>query len=504
MEETNIIALEIGSSKIKGALGSVDSAGILSVKAVEEEHISDIVRYGCIRNVVETANAVKGVIQRLEARVAPRKVERVYLSIGGRSLSAVGVNIERRYAYDTEITNDTIMEITDEALGKNLPDRTVVAALPRETRVDNAPAPKPVGMFGRNITVSLNLLSCRTQLIKNLTHVIEERLGLKIAEVAVRPLAQADLVLLADEKKLGCMFVDFGAETTTVAIYRQGALVHLAVLPMGSRNITRDITTLNILEDKAEELKITFGNALPGGADQVLRPADGTDINMVNNYVSARVGEILLNVVEQIKYAGLTPEKLPRGIVVTGRGARLGGFITRLGQMLPGMNVRVGTPGNKVRILDGRIHADDAVDVISILYDAARRGAQESLSPAPRPVVQPQPQPQPEPVYRQPAAQQPAAQQPVAQQPVYQPAAQQPVYQPAAQQPAAQPAAQPAKPAPQPVRATAGNAPKPQPAPQPKAPKKPNPISSLFGSIRDRVADLLTDNLYEDDDDDRQ
>ena len=87
MEEKIIIALEIGSSKIKGATGSVGPDGALNVKAVEEEPITDIVRYGCIRNIVETAQAVRNVISRLEQREAPRKVEGVYLSLGGRSLS---------------------------------------------------------------------------------------------------------------------------------------------------------------------------------------------------------------------------------------------------------------------------------------------------------------------------------------------------------------------------------------------------------------------------------
>lgn len=40
MEEKNIIAIEIGSSKIKGALGSFSPNGILTVKAVEEEPCS--------------------------------------------------------------------------------------------------------------------------------------------------------------------------------------------------------------------------------------------------------------------------------------------------------------------------------------------------------------------------------------------------------------------------------------------------------------------------------
>ena len=77
MEEKYIVALEIGSSKIKGAIGTVDSAGALSVKAVEEEKLADVVRYGCIRNVVETANAIRTVIGRLEqrepGRTSPRR-----------------------------------------------------------------------------------------------------------------------------------------------------------------------------------------------------------------------------------------------------------------------------------------------------------------------------------------------------------------------------------------------------------------------------------------------
>lgn len=534
MEETNIIALEIGSSKIKGALGSTDSTGTLSVKAVEEEKITDIVRYGCIRNVVETAAAVRNVIARLEARIAPRKIEGVYVSLGGRSLSALSVDIERRYANETEITKNIIDDITDEALKRTVPERSVIDALPRELRVDGAPAPRPVGMFGRNIQASLNLISCRTQLIKNLSHVICERLGLKVNGTFVRPLAEADLVLYPDEKKLGCVLVDFGAETTTVAIYKQGVLVHLAVLPMGSRNITRDITTMNMLEDKAEELKIAFGNAssTPGDLGG-LRPADGTDTVMLNNYVSARAGEIMLNIAEQIKYAGLTPEKLPRGIVAVGRGARLQGLSQRLSNMLSGMNVRVGTPTGNLHILDGRIHADDAVDVISILAAAARKEAKECLSATPKPIEKPverytetQGQPYGQPY--QPSHQGQPDRQPygvrAAQQPAYQPPHvdydpvdtredsprggyqqggyhQQGGYQPAAAEQPRQPRQpeQPRQPQGETERRQPNVAPKPKQPVRPE-PKKPSAFQSLLGSLKERVAGILTDNVYEEED----
>lgn len=386
MEEKIIIALEIGSSKIKGATGSVGPDGALNVKAVEEEPITDIVRYGCIRNIVETAQAVRNVISRLEQREASRKVEGVYLSLGGRSLTAQSVDIERRLASETIITHDIIEDITREALDYAMNERSIVTATPRELLVDGKATRKPEGEMGSHILARLNLISCRNQLLRNLSVVIEERLGLKIMDTFVRPLALADLVLLNDEKKLGCMLVDFGAETTTVAIYRGGVLVHLAVLPMGSRNITRDITTLNYLEEQAEELKRTGGSAFPTleAAYSPVQP----DFVAINNYVSARACEIIINICEQIKYAGLTTAKLPEGIVIVGKGARLKGFNQRLEQ-LSGMKVRSGVPGNRLRILDGRIQVADSVDVLSILNKAAKSDPQECMSP--RPVEAPQP-----------------------------------------------------------------------------------------------------------------
>ncbi|MEZ3563975.1 hypothetical protein EEL51_03495 [Muribaculaceae bacterium Isolate-110 (HZI)] len=411
MEEKVIIALEIGSSKIKGAIGTVSPDGALNVKAVEEEPISDIVRYGCIRNIVETERAVRNVINSLELRETPRKIQGVYLSVGGRSLTSQPVEIERHLPSESIISEEIIQDITREALDVPLNERSIVTVTPRELLVDNEVTPRPIGVMGSHIVARLNLVSCRTQLLRNLSVVIEERLGLKIMDTFARPIALAELVLLNEEKKLGCMLVDFGAETTTVAIYKGGMLLHLAVLPMGSRNITRDITTLNYLEEQAEELKKTGGSAFP--TLDAPHASGQPDFVAINNYVSARAGEIIINITEQIKYAGLTPEKLPEGIIIVGNGAKLNGFNQRLEQ-ISGLKVRLGAPGNRLRILDGRIHSVDSVDVLSILNTASRQDPQECLSERPAPVAQP-------PVVEQPTATpQATPQQPMQQQqPLY-------------------------------------------------------------------------------------
>lgn len=474
MEEKYIVALEIGSSKIKGAVGTVDSTGALSVKDVEEERLLDGVRYGCIRNVVETANAIRNVISRLEQRESHRKVSGVYVSVGGRSLTAQTVEIERHLPNYTEITMDMITDIINDALGQSLHERTIVSVTPREFLIDNTPTDRPVGMMGSHITARLNIISCRSQLMRNLNNVLDERLQLKIHDIYVRQLAEADLVLSSEEKRLGCMLVDFGAETTTVSIYKNGALEYLATIPLGSRNITRDITALNHLEERAEELKIMGGNALPTTEHPTAYNQSATDYTAVNNYVAARAGEIILNINEQLKYAGYDANKLPAGIVMVGKGTKLNGFSQRL-ESITDMKTRVGAPHTRIRINDGRIRNADAVDVISILAAAAKNKPEECMT-SPEPVFVKEDEPTT--IFQHPQTQQQPAQQPAQQQPVQQPA----------QKPAQQPQATK-----QPVQTPAAATPA-----QPEQLRKPK--VSLWNKLVERVASVMTEPIEEDED----
>lgn len=494
MEEKLIVALEIGSSKVKGAIGAVEPTGTLTVKAIEEEKLTDSVRYGLIRNVAEVSEAITEVIKRLESREPGRTISGVYLSIGGRSLMSQVVEIERRLPAEMEITSAMIEDISKDALQHPLEDRKVVDVTPREFRVDNAPTTRPVGTYGHHLQAKLNVISLRNQIWRNLNHVVRERLNLRINDFFVRQIVEADLVLLTDEKRLGCVLVDFGAETTTISIYKHGVLQYLATLPMGSRNITRDITTLNHLEERAEELKIAGGNAQPLAEQSA--PGSGytggaRDYADINNFVSARAGEIIANIAARIKAAGFSAELLPAGIVIVGRGARLTNFNQRL-QAETGMKVRAGVPGAKVRINDSRITPSDAVDVISILAAASAAPEQCMRLDHPEPAFVPESQPVVIPEVKQETARtEPARPAPEPQRPIYN--TQRPVT------PA--PKADVSVPAPDPVTthtAPAATAPEPEPDEQPR---KPGFGARLFGRLASRVAELLSEPADDDDED---
>ena len=368
-----IVAFEIGSSKIRGAVGVVDNSGVVDVIAVEEEKLTDRVRYGCIQNV-DVANAIDTVVERLQAypAVEPRTITGVYVGLGGRSLTSTMVDVSMQLPVETEITEPIITELKKRAAATTDPDRDTVDVVPVRFTVDNKTQTSPVGTFGQSLSARATVLSCSPQIKRILRRVITDRLGLNINGYITRPLAEAAMVLTEDERRLGCMFVDFGAETTTVSVYRGGAPVYVATLPIGSRNITLDLIALNYIEERAEEIKKVSGNALAVDAARRGKGyAEGIDYTDINNYVHARADEIVANIIAQIEYAGVTAADLPGGIVIVGGGARLRGF-NELLQQQSKLPVRQGAPSASVRITDGSIHGTEMVDVISVLVAASR------------------------------------------------------------------------------------------------------------------------------------
>ncbi|MDE7412045.1 MAG: pilus assembly protein PilM, partial [Paramuribaculum sp.] len=391
MDKKHIIAIEIGSSKVKGAVGLVDeSTGVIEILSVEEEPMLNWVRYGAVSNVEELSKLINRIIRKIENRVSPRKIAKVYVAIGGRSVCSTEKSVERRLAEEMEITDEVIDSMVREVAVSPFPDRDLLAVEPREFSVNRQVVTQPKGTVGSHVKMVANLITSRQATKRNLDLLFKDKLKLKVAGYQVRQLALADVVLSPEEKRLGCMLVDFGAETTTVSIYRFGKLCYLVTLPMGSRNITRDLMQLNYLEEHAESQKRKLGNVLGTPSTPGVSPSP--ESVSINNYVMQRAGEIIANIKHQKKCAGVTSSDLPAGIVIVGRGSLLAGFNERLAQVTA-LRVRVGSVNadGLLRIADSRISPVDSSDVISVLLQAARNGAEECLMELPQ-VVIPQPE----------------------------------------------------------------------------------------------------------------
>ena len=110
---------------------------------------------------------------------------------------------------------------------------------------------------------------------------------------------------------------------------------HLAVLPLGVNSITKDITSLQILENVAEKLKIHYGNANPDNEDNednFLTPdkKNGIDspeimIGTLNNVIQCRYEEIIENILNQVKLSGYE-KQLASGYILTGGASNMKGL----------------------------------------------------------------------------------------------------------------------------------------------------------------------------------
>ncbi|MDE5871931.1 MAG: rod shape-determining protein, partial [Muribaculaceae bacterium] len=236
---------------------------------------------------------------------------------------------------------------------------------------------RPKGMMGNHISAIYDLIVARPAIQKNLKLVIRDKLGLDIKGIVLTPLAIGDLVLNEHEKKLGCMLVDMGAETTSVTIYTRGNLVYYATLPLGGRNITLDLKALNVIEDKAEELKVNFGNAI-APTTQSQETVGGIRLSKISNYVVARAEEIVANIVEQVRYAGLSEKDIPEGIVLCGGGARLNGMTDLIGKFT-GLKVRMATYPSFIRMSDSNGQGLESLQVSAIMYEGMKKSDDDCL-----------------------------------------------------------------------------------------------------------------------------
>ena len=393
-----IAALEISSSKVIGAIGAIGKSGQLEILAVEQEKNIESVRYGHIQNIEETCGLINYVLERLERRpgISPREITGVYVGISGRSLRSIEKEVSISLPDDTEITDLILERLKKKALESDIDTSLeVVDAVPRIFTVGRTETHRPKGMMGNSITAVYDLIVARPAIRLNLKRVID-RLELDLKGIVVTPIATGDIAVNEHEKKLGCMLVDIGADTTSVTIYTKGNLVYYATLPLGGHHITLDLKALNVIEDKAEELKVTFGHAIAPvvPSQETVGPHK---LAQISNYVVARAEEIVANIVEQVRYAHLTEKDIPEGIILCGGGARLNGMVDLIGKF-SGLKVRMASYPSYIRMSDPSGHGMESLQVAAIMYEGSRRHDDDGClqiptAPEPEPMEEEKPQP---------------------------------------------------------------------------------------------------------------
>lgn len=321
-----IAAIELSSSRIAGIAGQKQDDGSIQVQAYACEDSSAFVRKGLVYNIDKAAHAIQNIVASLEEQLG-QTIAKVYAGISGQSLRSAENRVSRTLDEEDIISADLVDQLCDENRELPMADMCVLDVAPQEYKIDNTLYTDPVGVAGRHITARFLNLIARHQLRKNLEQAFEKA-NVKIADLPVAPLVLARAVLTENEMRAGCALVDLGANTTTVQVYKNNLLRYLCVLPLGSANITHDLTCLKIEESEAENLKLCHGSALYQDEDEdaptqcLLNDGRSVKLRELNEIVGARAEEILSNAWNQIQLSGYGNE-LFAGVVLTGGGSNL-------------------------------------------------------------------------------------------------------------------------------------------------------------------------------------
>ena len=345
-----IVGLDIGTSKVVAMVAELAPEGTLQVIGMGT-HDSKGLKKGVVVNIEATVNAIQRALEEAEL-MADCKIQRVYTGIAGshiRSFNSTGMVPIR----DREVTPMDVNRVIETARAMPIPtDQQVLHILTQEFIIDGQDGVRePLGMSGVRLEVKVHIVTGAVSAAQNIVKCVR-RCGLEVSDLILQPLASSLSVLTDDEKELGVCLVDIGGGTTDVAIFREGAIRHTAVIPIAGDQITNDIAmALRTPTQEAEDLKLRHGCALrqladaletiqvPGVGD---RPPRELSRQTLAEVIEPRVEELYSLVQRVLRESGYE-ELLSSGIVLTGGSSEMRGMV-ELGEEIFHMPVRLGVP----------------------------------------------------------------------------------------------------------------------------------------------------------------
>ncbi len=378
---STVAGLDIGTTKICAIIGEPTPTGI-DVIGVGQS-LSRGLRKGVVVNLDSTVEAIKRAVQDAE-RAAGIEIESVFTGVAGSHIKGLNsrgaVAVQGRHR---EVSEADVERALEAAKAFPLPpDREVIHILPQAFILDGQDGIKtPIGMTGGRLEVEVHIVTGAVTSVQNIVKSVN-RAGLTVQDIVLQPLASGEAVLTPDERELGVILIDVGGGTTDVALFRDGAIWHSAVIPLGGDHITNDLAVgLRTPSQEAEELKKRCGAALTA----LVLPDETVEVPSIGGrkprvlsrqilagIIQARVEEIFTLVARELGQAGFD-DVATAGVVVTGGSSVMEGVI-ELAERVFDLPVRLGRPAGVGGMAEAVSGPSYATGVGLVLHGGRMRG----------------------------------------------------------------------------------------------------------------------------------
>lgn len=378
-----VVAIDVGSSEIKIAVGSIAEGGAINIECIVTEPC-DGVTAGLISNNQTAGNALRAAREKAE-KLTGIAITDAYVSISGKFVRCARytdhVFVEDK---DNCIAREDVLNLSNRMHNVKAEDNENIMDLFPICYTNDAGAEmkNPVGSYSKQLTSTYNYILCERNAEERFRRIFRDA-HISIQGMFASAAVISESMITAEEKEEGVAIVDIGSEVTDVAIYRGGALCYIVSIPIGGMAINSDIHhyASQIPLPAIEKLKRIHGSALASNTTNVtiniqkgarnLMPIQSLNLAAI---IEARMTDIVDYVWNEIREAGFA-KKLSAGIVLTGGAANLKD-VAELFQKITGVETRVACAelGLTPESLE-KATSPNLTLAVSLLLHGAKKGA---------------------------------------------------------------------------------------------------------------------------------
>lgn len=359
IDDTSIVGIDIGSSKVVAVIGETLPDGVIKVLGTGVSPSKGVDRGGVI-DLDAVIRSVNNAIEDAEI-MANLEVSKVMLAISGEYIT--GLNEMGMIPVDAKIKKEDVEQATHTASSVRLPDGLeMLHIIPQEFKVDRLISTKnPIGLSGNRLTAQVHLIATHQDWKRNLINAVEQPdRPYEVARVVFSGLASSYSVLKEEDKELGVCVIDIGAGTVDVIVYVAGALRFSKSYPFGGNDVTDYIAnTFFTTRKEAEQIKINYGSAVspptsnPDKKFSIAGLSGGAPRIYTKSHVSELTARCYREMFEVINadlaklrydlYQNGIKQELIAGFMLTGGGSQIEDIV-KCAKNVFDANVRLGTP----------------------------------------------------------------------------------------------------------------------------------------------------------------
>ena len=346
-----LVAIDMGSGSVRAMAAQRIAPDLFRVLGVEErpqKTANVCVEQGIITQSSNAGYVIAEVLKLLANRIGEAELPTAFICVGGQSMQIVAVHSRRDQARKKEISQELLDGMERECKNKiesRNPEVAVLGLVPSffildGVEQDETPSPEQraalveahyIAFYGRK--------AIDTQLQKSFSQA-----GRSIEHAFVRPETLLSAFATCDGNHVllnGCAVLDFGAQTTSLTVYKGGQYLINKVVPKGGYHITRMLEQQGMSFGTAEVLKCKFGCAAPAFIEKNVRlrvPACeemGGDIVISSSElaeaIELKLREILAPLMDELKKV----ENRITTLYVTGGGSMMQGIVEYLQTLTP-------------------------------------------------------------------------------------------------------------------------------------------------------------------------